>query len=403
MLVNAFVGAMVGLERSVLPALAEEEFALAAKLAMLSFILVFGLSKAAANLLAGRLADRWGRRRVLLAGWWAAAPVPFLLAWAPSWEWILGANALLGLSQGLSWSAAVIMKIDLAGPRRRGLAMGLNELSGYLAVAGSAALTGWLAVEHGLRPAPFLVGGVYVALGLGLSALFVRETQGFAQAEAAPAPSLSGWEVLRRASWQDRELSSASWAGMVNNLNDGLAWGLFPLLFAAAGLGLREIGWLAALYPAVWGLGQLLAGAASDRMGRKGLIVGGLLVQALGLGVVASGQGLADFVAGQVLLGLGTAMVYPTLLAAVGDVAAPSWRGSAVGVYRLWRDLGYAVGALLAGLVADALGLSAATWAVAALTGGVGLVAGLRMRETLRPAASEQAAQALGEAAHAQA
>jgi MFS family permease len=383
-LVNAFVGAMVGLERSILPAIAEQDFALAARSAVLSFIVVFGLTKAVTNYFAGRLSDAVGRKAVLVGGWLVAVPVPFVLMWAPSWDWVLAANALLGVSQGLTWSTTVIMKIDLAGPQRRGLAMGLNEFAGYGAVALSALATGWIAARYGLRPQPFYLGVGYVLLGLGLSVFAVRETRGHAAHEAgrhAAGAGLSASEIFRRTSFTDRNLSSVSQAGLVNNLNDGMAWGLFPLLFAAAGLGLRQIGTLAAIYPAVWGVTQLYTGALSDRIGRKRLIVGGMWVQAAGIVLVGAGHGFAGFAVGSVLLGVGTAMVYPTLLAAIGDVAHPGWRASAVGVYRLWRDLGYAVGAVLAGLTADALGLRAAVFAVAGLTFASGALA-LRMRET---------------------
>jgi MFS family permease len=388
--VNAFVGAMIGMERSVLTPMAEEVYGLEAKVAALSFIVVFGLSKALTNYVAGRLSDTVGRRPVLIGGWLVAAPVPFLLMWAPSWGWVLFANLLLGVSQGLTWSTTVIMKIDLAGPKNRGLAMGLNEFAGYLAVAASALATGALAARHGLGPAPFVLGVAYVLVGLGLSVGFVRETLGQARQEAAlgvvssPHDTLGQGEVFRRTSFTDRDLSAVTQAGLVNNLNDGMAWGLFPLIFAAAGLGLAEIGALAALYPAVWGASQLVTGALSDRIGRKGLIVGGMTVQAAGLVAVATGSALPAFVLGQVLLGVGTAMVYPTLLAAIGDVAQPSWRASSVGVYRLWRDLGYAFGALLSGLVADAFGLSAAVWWVGGLTLASGALVAARMRETLR-------------------
>lgn len=383
-LVNAFVGAMVGLERSILPALAEEEFRLVARTAILSFIVVFGVSKALANYFAGRCSDRYGRKPVLVAGWLVAVPVPFILMWGPDWNWVLGANLLLGISQGLTWSTTVIMKIDLVGPRQRGLAMGLNEFAGYLAVAGSALATGWIAAQYGLRPEPFYLGVVYVALGLLLSLLSVRETRHHAAREAQgrpPVADLGQGEIFRRTSLTDRNLSSVSQAGLVNNLNDGMAWGLFPLLFAAAGLDLARIGLLAALYPAVWGVGQIFTGALSDRVGRKPLIVGGMWLQALGIGIVAAGHAFSAFALGAVLLGIGTAMVYPILLAAIGDRAHPSWRASAVGVYRLWRDLGYAVGALLSGLIADWLGLSAAVWAVAWLTLFSGVLVLLRMEE----------------------
>jgi MFS family permease len=388
-LVNAFVGAMVGMERSILPAIAEDEFHLSARTAILSFIVVFGVTKALTNYAAGRWSDRFGRKRVLIAGWIIAAPVPFLLMWAPSWSWILGANVLLGVSQGLTWSTTVIMKIDLAGPKDRGLAMGLNEFAGYFAVALSALATGFIAAEVGLRPQPFYLGVGFVVLGTLLSVFAVRETLHHVTHESkltgtAAHDTLSAREVFARTSLTDRDLSSVSQAGLVNNLNDGMAWGLFPLVFAAAGMTLQQIGWLAATYPAVWGLGQLVTGALSDRIGRKGLIVAGMWTQAAGIVAVALGTGFWVFVLGAVLLGLGTAMVYPTLLAAIGDVAHPSWRGSSVGVYRLWRDMGYAIGALLAGAVADWFGLSAATLTIAALTFVSGVVVLGRMRETLR-------------------
>ena len=386
-LVNAFVGGMVGLERSILPAIAEQEFQIAARSAILSFIVVFGIAKALTNYFAGRLADRHGRRRILIAGWLVAAPVPFILMWADHWNWVVAANLLLGISQGLTWSITVIMKIDLVGPRRRGLAMGLNECAGYLAVALSAFATGWCAVHFGLRPEPFYLGIAYVAAGLLLSLIAVRETRHFVQHEqqihhAGATDHPSQGEIFRRATFTDPNLSSISQAGLVNNLNDGMAWGLFPLVFAAAGQSLSQIGLLAAIYPAVWGVAQIATGALSDRIGRKQLIVWGMWLQALGIALTAVAGGFAAFALAGVLLGLGTAMVYPTLLAAIGDVARPSWRASAVGVYRLWRDLGYAFGALLAGLTADWFGLGAAMWLVAGLTFLSGALAALRMSET---------------------
>ena len=387
--VNAFVGAMVGLERSILPAIAEQEFQLAARTALLSFIVVFGVAKALTNYGAGRVSDRFGRKRVLIAGWLVAVPVPFLLMWAPTWNWVLVANALLGVSQGLTWSTTVIMKIDLVGAKQRGLAMGLNEFAGYVAVAGSALATGWIAAHYGLRPEPFYLGIAFVVMGLALSAVLVRETHHHVAHESTllggmPAEGLpSARQVFWRTSVLDRNLSSVSQAGLVNNLNDGMAWGLFPLVFAAAGLDLAQIGLLAAIYPATWGIVQLATGALSDHVGRKPLVVWGMWIQAIGIALVAVADGFAGFTAGAVLLGVGTAMVYPTLLAAIGDVAHPSWRASAIGVYRLWRDLGYAIGALLAGLIADAFGLQAALWFIAALTFVSGAVSALRMTETL--------------------
>ena len=385
--VNALVGGMVGQERTVLPLLAREAFGLTAASAVLTFIVAFGITKAFANLAAGALADRFGRKPVLVAGWLIGLPVPLLLIWAPDWGWVIVANVLLGLNQGLAWSSTVIMKIDLAGPTRRGLAMGLNEAAGYGAVALTALLTGFIAAEAGLRPAPFLLGLAYAGLGLGASVLFVRETGAHARSEQAPhAPASLAWStIFRRTTLTDRSLSAASQAGLVNNLNDGMAWGLLPLFYAAHGLTIGEVGVLAAAYPAVWGVAQIGTGALSDRVGRKGLIVGGMFVQAAAIWSIAASTSFAPWLLAAALLGLGTAMVYPTLLAAVADVADPSWRGAAVGVYRLWRDLGFAVGAILAGVAADAFGIPAAIAAVAALTGASGLVVLVRMRET-RPA-----------------
>ena len=384
--VNAFVGAMIGMERTLLPSIAADEFHLAAKSAVLSFIVVFGVTKAFTNYLAGRLSDRFGRKQVLVGGWLVAVPVPFLLMWAPTWRWVLFANALLGISQGLTWSTTVIMKIDLAGAERRGLAMGINEFAGYVAVALSALFAGYLAATHSLRPEPFWPGVVYVIVGLSLSVLVVKETRPLVSRDAAPV-TLAPREVLLRTTLTDRNLSSVTQAGFINNLNDGVAWGLFPLVFAAAGFSLAEVGALAALYPAVWGFGQLFAGPLSDRFGRKPLIASGMAVQALGIAVTAlesssSAPSFAVFALGAVLLGVGTAMVYPTLLAAIGDVAHASWRASAVGVYRLWRDLGYAAGAVVAGVAADRFGVDVAIWTVAALTLASGALAAWRMTET---------------------
>ena len=386
-LVNAFVGGMVGLERSILPAIAQEEFSIAARTAVLSFIVAFGITKACANYLAGRLADRFGRKHVLVAGWLIALPVPPLLMYAPTWDWIVAANVLLGVSQGLTWSVTVIMKIDLAGPERRGLAMGLNEFSGYFALAGTALATAWIAAKYGLRPEPFYLGAAFVVTGLALSVFLVRETrhhvalEAMLHAKSASAPSPH--EVFWRTTVSDPNLSSVSQAGLVNNLNDGMAWGLFPLWFAAAKMSLAQIGVLAAIYPATWGIAQLATGAWSDRVGRKWLIACGMWVQAGGIATILFMPGMTAAVIGAMLLGVGTAMVYPTLLAAIGDVAHPAWRASSVGVYRLWRDLGYAVGAILSGVLADSLGLDWAIGAVAMLTFASGVVVAIRMRETL--------------------
>lgn len=391
--VNALVGGMIGQERAVLPLLAEQEFGLTGLTWALTFIIAFGLVKAAANFAAGTLCDRFGRKPVLLAGWIVGIPVPLLLIWAPTWSWVVFANALLGVNQGLSWSATVIMKIDLVGPKRRGLAMGFNEAAGYLAVAVTALLTGYIAERAGLRPEPFFLGLAYAGLGLGLSLLFVRETREFARLESASwqpqdpgaSASLSTREVFTLTSFKEPALSACSQAGLVNNLNDGLAWGVFPIYFASQGLGVGQIGLLTAIYPAIWGLGQLFTGGLSDRVGRKWLIAGGMGVQAVAIAAIASTSAIWAWAAASALLGVGTAMVYPTLLAAIGDVAHPQWRASAVGVYRTWRDTGFAVGALVAGIIGDAVSIEAAIWAVAGLTALSALVVALRMYETLRP------------------
>jgi MFS family permease len=386
--VNALVGGMIGQERTVLPLLGTRVFHLHAFTAALTFIVAFGLVKAATNFAAGTLSDRTGRKPVLVAGWIIGVPVPFLLAFGPGWGWIIAANVLLGINQGLTWSTTVIMKIDLAGPARRGLAMGLNEAAGYIAVALTALATGYIAARYGLRPDPFFLGMAFAGLGLGLSALLVRETRGHARHEAATSTrahgGLSTREVFLLTSFKEKALSAASQAGLVNNLNDGLAWGIFPIFFARGGLSVARVGILVALYPAVWGAGQLVTGALSDRMGRKWLIAVGMWTQAAAIALIAAAHGFWPWAAGALLLGTGTAMVYPTLLAVIGDVAHPAWRASAVGVYRLWRDGGFAIGALTAGVIADLAGLAAAIWAVAALTAVSGLVVALRMYETHR-------------------
>jgi MFS family permease len=399
-LINAFVGGMVGLERTVVPLLAEQDFGLASRTIALSFIVSFGVVKALANLFAGRISDRIGRKQILVAGWLFGLPVPIIIMLAPSWDWIIFANVLLGINQGLCWSTTVIMKIDLVGPLRRGLAMGLNEAAGYLAVAGAALASGYLAASYGLRPEPFYLGVAFAVAGLVLSVFFVRDSHAHARHEAtlrdgaASHVPLSFGEIFRLASWKDRRLFAASQAGLVNNLNDGMAWGLFPLYFTAGGLPIEQIAILAAIYPAVWGLGQLGTGALSDHVGRKPLITGGMAVQALGIFVIVASSGFTPWAVGALLLGVGTAMVYPTLLATIGDVAHPEWRASAVGVYRLWRDGGYAIGALLAGIIADLLGLHWAIVAVGVLTLISGMVVATVMTETLALAARQSASPA---------
>ena len=378
-LINAFVGGMVGLERELIPLLGEEEFGLASKTALLSFIASFGAVKAASNYAAGTLGDRWGRKQVLVAGWLFGIPVPLLIMWAPSWGWIVFANVLLGVNQGLAWSSTVVMKIDLVGPRQRGLAMGLNEFAGYLAVAMAALAAGVLAHRFSARPEPFYLGVGFAVLGLVLSVLFVRDTREHAVLEGRSGARMSKRAIFTAATWKDPTLASVSQAGLVNNLNDGVAWGLFPLLFVMHGLPREQTALLVASYPAAWGTFQLFTGAWSDRIGRKPLIVWGMVVQAAALVSIAVVNSFNSWLAGSLLLGAGTAMVYPALLAAIGDAAHPDWRSSAVGVYRLWRDSGYVAGALLAGLLADRWGVSVAIMGAAGLTFLSGIAAALRM------------------------
>lgn len=379
---------MVGLERTVVPLLAKEEFGIASASVALSFLVAFGAVKALANLAAGRFADSVGRKRLLIVGWMAGLPVAPMIIWAPSWGWVVAANLLLGVNQGFAWSATLIMKLDLAGPARRGLAAGVNEVAGYTAVGLMALVTGYLAAVYGPRPAPYLLGvGISVA-GLAISAAFVRETYRHAVHESTTSSLASSlgrsfWFTFKATSFREPSLSAVCQAGLVNNLNDGMAWGLLPIFLAEEGLGVSRIGVVAAVYPAVWGLGQLATGPWSDRIGRKPLIVSGLWLQAAAiLGLIAA-SGFAGWTAAAVALGAGTALVYPTLIAAVGDVAHPSWRASALGVYRLWRDLGFAVGAILSGLLADAFGVPTAIGTVAAITALSGTVVAVRMRETL--------------------
>jgi MFS family permease len=383
---NAFVGAMVGLERTVLPLLGEQQFGLSSKAAITSFIVSFGVTKAILNLVAARISDRIGRKPVLVTGWLFALPVPFLLIYAPTWWWIDLANVLLGINQAMAWSMTVIMKIDLVGPKRRGLALGLNEFAGYFAVGVMAWVTGYIAAHSALRPQPFYPGIAIAALGLVLSVFFVKETRSHARLEAAgsvstvatASPSLG--RIFYVTSLGNTSLFAACQAGLVNNLNDGMSWGIYPLFFAAYGLGVESIGLIKAVYPTAWGLLQVLTGPLSDRFGRKGLIAGGMIVQAAGIWLTVLVPAYPAWLLGAGLQGLGTAMVYPTLLAAITDHAHPAWRASSLGVYRFWRDLGYAVGALLSGAIADLVGLGAAIHLVAALTLLSGLVVARLMR-----------------------
>ena len=385
--INVFVGAMVGMERSILPVLAEDEFGVASKTAAVSFIATFGLAKAISNLFAGNLSQRFNRRNILIAGWLFALPVPLILIWAPSWNWVIGANVFLGINQGLAWSMTVNMKLDLVGPRRRGLALGPNEAAGYLSLAGAAFMTGVVAEHYGLRPEPFYLGIAFACLGLGLSVAFARDTKAFVALEAGasqPAslqpPSLG--RSFADTTWRKPYLFGITQAGLVKNLNDSVAWGIFPLFFASRDLDVGRIATLAAIYPMVWGISQLWAGWASDLVGRKPLIVVGMLMQGVAISTVGVFDAFAGWIVAVSLLGLGTALVYPTLLAAVGDAVSPVDRATSLGVYRFWRDTGFITGALGAGILADLFGFAVAIQSAAALTVASGLVAAATVRSS---------------------
>lgn len=397
-LVNALVGAVLGQQQAVLPLLAQQQFAVTGSAFVFAHVAAFGLAKAAANMVAGSLGDRFGRRPVLLAGWLVTLPSPALVALAPSWAWVLATSLLLGVGQGLTWSTTVTMKVDLVGPRRRGLAMGLNEAAGYGAVGLASLAAGQLASTHGLRPAPFLLGVALAIVGLALSAVLVRETSGSARAEAAPTPlgatraasSMSSWQVFTQTSWREPATATACQVGAVNNLMVGLTWVALPLLFSAAGLGVGTVAALVAVHPVVWGASQLATGALADRWGRRPLVVAGTAVQALSLALLAVGSGVAAWASASALLGLGTAMVYPSLLAVVADVAHPAQRARALGTYRLWRDLGYVAGALVGASAVGALGLRAGLWAAALLSVVSAVTAAARLRETHPDAGSRR-------------
>jgi len=392
-LVNMMVGGMVGLERTVVPLVGTEEFKIGSDVVVFSFIIAFGVVKAFTNLISGVLADKYTRKKVLIWGWLVGLPVPFMLAWGPSWNWILLANVLLGVSQGLAWSMTVNMKIDLVGPKKRGFAMGLNEAAGYGAVGLTALLTGYLASHYGLRPQPFFIGIAYTVVGLLLSIFVVKDTRKYAQLEAAQVAVTTSTErekkpnlfwVFKETSFKNKNLFAVSQAGLINNLNDGMSWGVFPLLFISMGVGLEGVGWIKAIYPVVWGVGQIITGPLVDKIGRKPLIVWGMFVQVLGHLVIGLEllNPLTSGIVGSVLLGIGTAMVYPALLAAVSDAAYPSWRASSLGVYRFWRDMGYAIGALMAGIVGNFFGLMWAVHIAGIVTFISGIVVWVKMKET---------------------
>ncbi|WP_291783747.1 MFS transporter [Cecembia sp.] len=378
-IINAFVGGMVGLERSILPQIAEVEFAIAAKTAILSFIIVFGIVKAITNYFAGVFANKIGRKNLLIIGWIFGLPVPFILMYAPSWNWIIAANVLLGINQGLAWSSTVVMKIDLVGEKNRGFAMGLNEFAGYLAVAAVAFLTGFIAAEFGLRPYPFILGIALAIGGLLGSVFLIKDTRKHVAAENtfSHVPRLSN--IFWQTTWKHKNLGSVTQAGLVNNLNDGMAWGIFPILLAGKGFNLEQIGIVTAIYPAIWGIGQLFTGKMADIFNKKYLLFIGMMLQGVALGLFYFAESMTHYVSLSAVLGWGTAMVYPTFLATVADNTHPKDRANSIGVFRLWRDLGYAIGAILTGLIADALGIEASILTIAGLTILSALIIAVRM------------------------
>ncbi|QED36614.1 MFS transporter [Antarcticibacterium arcticum] len=367
-LVNAFVGGMVGLERSILPEIAEKEFGIAATSAILSFIVVFGIVKAISNYYAGALANRFGRRNLLILGWVFAIPIPFILMYAPNWNWVIAANVLLGINQGLAWSSTVVMKIDLVGEKQRGFAMGLNEFSGYIAVALIAFLTGYIASEYGLRPYPFYLGIVLMVLGLLTSILLIKDTRGHVKKEEGISKHAPLKNIFWDTTWKDNTLGSVTQAGLINNLNDGMAWGLFPILLAGKDFNLEQIGIVTATYPAVWGMGQLFTGKMADKFCKKDMLFTGMLLQAIVLIALVWAESMFQYVALSALLGWGTAMVYPTFLATIADNTHPLDRAKSIGIFRLWRDLGYAVGAILTGVISDLISIEASIIVVGLLT-----------------------------------
>jgi MFS family permease len=367
-IVNAFVGGMVGLERTILPQLAEEKFGLIAKTAILSFIIVFGVTKAITNYFTGELADRVGRKNLLIIGWIIAIPIPFILIYANNWSWIVFANVLLGINQGLTWSSTVVMKIDLVGEKDRGLAMGLNESAGYMAVGGVAFFTGWIASNYGLIPYPFYIGFLLSVLGLSFSVFFIKDTKHHVAKESKGSKIPMLKSVFWETTWVDNNLGSISQAGLVNNLNDGMIWGLFPILLANLDFNLKQIGILAAIYPTVWGLGQLITGKLADILPKKQMLFWGMLIQGIALFLMTFAITFDQFIFLSIILGLGTATVYPTFLAGIAQYSNPIQRAKSIGVFRLWRDLGYAIGAFITGIVADNFGILSSVNLIAILT-----------------------------------
>lgn len=367
-IINAFVGGMVGLERSILPRIADVEFHIAAKTAILSFIIVFGIVKAITNYYTGTLANKFGRKKLLVAGWVIGIPIPFILMFAPSWNWIIAANVLLGINQGLTWSSTVVMKIDLVGEKQRGFAMGLNEFAGYISVAIVAFLTGWIASEYGIRPYPFYLGIGLVFFGLVGSIFFIKDTKHHVAKETATNTIPRLKNIFWDTTWKNKNLGSVTQAGLINNLNDGMAWGIFPILLASKGFSIGEIGIVTAIYPAVWGIGQLFTGKMADKFCKKDMLYVGMILQAIALIVLVWANAMLHFIILSSILGWGTAMVYPTFLATVAENTNPQDRAKSIGIFRLWRDLGYAIGAILTGIIADLISINAAILFIGLLT-----------------------------------
>jgi MFS family permease len=370
------------MERSIIPRIAEKEFAIAAKTAILSFIIVFGIVKAFTNYYTGALANKFGRKNLLVAGWIIGIPIPFMLMFAPSWGWVIAANVLLGINQGLTWSSTVVMKIDLVGEKQRGFAMGLNEFAGYISVALVAFLTGWIASEYGIRPYPFYTGIVLVALGLLSSIFLVKDTKHHVAKETTTNTIPKLQHIFWDTTWKNKNLGSVTQAGLINNLNDGMAWGIFPILLATKGFTIAQIGIITAIYPAVWGLGQLFTGKMADKFCKKDMLYTGMLIQAIALIALVWASSMLHYVVLSSVLGWGTAMVYPTFLATVAENTNPQDRAKSIGIFRLWRDLGYAIGAILTGIIADLLSINAAIIFIALLTLTSALIIRYRMKCT---------------------
>jgi len=367
-IVNAFVGGMVGLERTIFPKFAEIEFGVASKTAILSFIIAFGITKAITNYFTGKLANKFGRKNLLLLGWLFAIPIPFILINATSWNWVIFANILLGVNQGLTWSSTVVMKIDLVGEKDRGLAMGINEFAGYLAVGVVAFLTGVIAQKYGLTPYPFYLGIGISIIGLLLTLFFVRDTRKFVDKEQKTTETDKLENVFIETSFKDKTLSSITQAGLINNLNDGMIWGLLPILLLSLNYNEKNIGIIVAIYPAVWGIGQLFTGKMADVYSKKGMLFLGMLLQGLAILLIPFFTSFYQLAIIASILGFGTALVYPTFLSAIADATHPRQRAESIGVFRLWRDLGYAIGAIVSGIIADLFGVQYAVLTIGIIT-----------------------------------